>query len=186
MDLTNKQTSPLWNQHGFDALLPSLYFIDIQQNCLVRLLSSARYVALSYVWGSCQPMRAYRSNIEQLERPGSLRTSRHQIPAVITDAMHLTAEIGERYLWVDSLCIIQDDLDKKEATINNMSLVYGNAILTIIAAMGNDASTGLAGIGTRPRSQKQEYAVIGPDLNLIVPHSLKALGQTTWSTRAWT
>jgi hypothetical protein len=112
--------------------------------------------------------------------------SRYQLPAVITDAMLLTAEIGERYLWIDSLCIIQDDVTKRHATINNMNLIYGNAILTIIAAEGSAATAGLPGVGTRPRSQKQEHAVVGPHLKLIVPHSLKTLGRTTWATRAWT
>jgi len=179
-------SSPLWNEDRFMPLLPSLYFIDVHFNCLTRLPAGGRYLALSYVWGNVQSMQAHRSTIKHLKTPGSLWLAQSQLPAVILDAMQLTADIGERYLWVDSLCIVQDDLETKQAAINKMNLVYGNAFVTIIAATGDDASTGLLGLGDRPRSQQQDCAIIGPHLKLIVPHSLKALEQTKWANRAWT
>jgi hypothetical protein len=60
--------------------------------------------------------------------------------------------IGERYLWVDSLCIVQDDPQEKHGQIANMDAIYGNAILTINAAAGQDANAGLPGV--RPLSRK--------------------------------
>jgi hypothetical protein len=179
-------SSPLWNEDRFMPLLLSLYFIDVHFNCLTRLPAGGRYLALSYVWGNVQSMQAHRSTIKHLKTPGSLWLAQSQLPAVILDAMQLTADIGERYLWVDSLCIVQDDLETKQAAINKMNLVYGNAFVTIIAATGDDASTGLLGLGDRPRSQQQDCAIIGPHLKLIVPHSLKALEQTKWANQAWT
>jgi hypothetical protein len=118
--------------------------------------------------------------------PGSLWLSRHQLPAAIVDAIALVADIGERYLWVDSLCIVQDDGDHKQAAINQMNLIYQNALLTIIAAEGTDANAGLPGVGGRPCSQQQQRALIGPRLKMIVPHSLEALDRSKWSSRAWT
>jgi hypothetical protein len=181
-----RESSPLSNQTRFDRLLPSLYFVDVQSNCLTRIPSGGRYVAVSYVWGSVKSIQSYRSTIEQLKKPGSLWLSRFQLPAVITDAIRLVADIGERYLWVDSLCILQDGGDHKQATINQMNLIYENALLTIVAAEGTDATAGLPGVGNRPRSQRQRCDLIGPRLKMIVPHSLEALEHSKWASRAWT
>lgn len=93
---------------------------------------------------------------------------------------------GERYLLVDSLCIVQDSLSIKQDTINQMDLVYQNAFLTIAAASGRDANVGLPGVRSNTRAVTQEHAMIAPGLELIVPHSLKALERTVWATRAWT
>lgn len=56
--------------------------------------------------------------------------------------MLLVKRIGLRYLWVDSLCIVQDSLSSWELNAKAMHLVYGNAYFTICAADG-DATTGL-------------------------------------------
>src|SRR5215469_1161420 len=179
-------TSPPPNASRFNTLLPFLYFIDVKENRLSRLSAGGRYVALSYVWGNCPSFKAFRNTIDELQQPGSLLAAKSQLSAVIVDAMYLTADIGERYLWVDSLCIVQDDQITKQATINVMNLVYRNAILTIIAATGTDASAGLPGVRSRPRLQSQQSAVIAPNLKLISLHSLKMFELSTWSTRAWT
>jgi hypothetical protein len=181
-----REPSPLSNQARFDRLLPSLYFVDVLFNCLTRIPSGGRYVALSYVWGSVKSIQSYRCTIEQLKKPGSLRLSCFQPPAVVNDAISLVSDIGERYLWVDSLCILQDDGDHKQAAINQMNLIYENALLTITAAEGTDATTGLPGVGCRPRSQRQRCDLIGPRLRMIVPHSLEALERSKWASRAWT
>jgi hypothetical protein len=180
------ESKPLSSQPRFDRLLPSLYFVDVHFNCLTRIPSGGRYVALSYVWGGVQSIRSYHCTIERLKKPGSLWLSRFQLAAVVRDAISLVADIGERYLWVDSLCIIQDNGDAKQTAINQMNLIYENAVLTIIAAEGTDANAGLPGVGCRPRSQRQRFDLIGPHLKMIVPHSLKGLEWSKWSSRAWT
>lgn len=178
--------SPLWNATRFSTLLPSLYFIDVQEYCLSRLSTGGRYVALSYVWGKYQSLQAFRNTIDELQKPGALLDAKPKLSAVVIDAMSLTADIGERYLWVDNLCIVQDDQTTKQTSINMMNLVYGNAILTVIAASGAGADAGLPGLRSQPRLQPQESAVIAPNLKLISPHSLKSLETSNWATRAWT
>jgi len=68
--------------------------------------------------------------------------------------MDLVSAIGERYLWVDSLCLIQDDPADMKNGIDHMDLVYEGAIMTIIAAIGNHINAGLPGLhpGTRKKS----------------------------------
>jgi hypothetical protein len=177
---------PLESRTQFSTLQPSLHFVDVHFNCIVQNPPGpCRYVALSYVWGDARSLSAYKCTIDRLRRPGSLWVSRYQLPAVITDAMALVYEMGERYLWVDRLCVLQDD-ENKMTTINQMNVVYENALLTIVAAEGSDASAGLPGVGNRPRTQNQRCDVIGPRLRMIVPHSFEALAVTRWASRAWT
>jgi hypothetical protein len=56
--------------------------------------------------------------------------------------MQLVRDVGERYLWVDALCIVQDNDESKMRDIHNMGVIYANATFTIVAADG-DASDGL-------------------------------------------
>ncbi|KAK0645793.1 hypothetical protein B0T16DRAFT_146810 [Cercophora newfieldiana] len=68
-----------------------------------------RYVALSYVWGDAHSLKTTKWNVGQLQQDGALRMWQHFIPRVIGDTMDFTKRLGVRYLWVDSLCIVQDD-----------------------------------------------------------------------------
>ena len=88
---------------------------------------SESYVALSYVWG-----------------PPS-----GDWPRTILDAVEVTKRLGEKYLWVDRLCINQSNLQEKQFLISKMDAIYEGAEFTIIAAVG-EARTGLPGV-TRPR-----------------------------------
>ena len=66
--------------------------------------------------------------------------------------MKLTDLLGERYLWVDSLCIVQDDKKDKAVQIAAMDLIYSSAVLTVAAASGISADTGLHGMSAGPRT----------------------------------
>ena len=74
--------------------------------------------------------------------------------------------IGENYLWVNSLCIVQDDYAEKGTEIKNMAGIYSNASLAIIAADAPDAYNGLFGLEgiSRSRTSKQNYIYAGPRL----------------------
>jgi hypothetical protein len=54
----------------------------------------------------------------------------------LRDAVRLVDKLGLRYLWVDSLCIIQDDPNDKELEIAQMPLVYNQSTVTIITSCG--------------------------------------------------
>ncbi|KAK4034664.1 heterokaryon incompatibility protein-domain-containing protein [Parachaetomium inaequale] len=98
---------------------------------VVEVPWSEKYVALSYVWGP----------------------STEDWPRTVTDAVHVTKELGERYLWVDRLCIDQNNLDEKMALIARMDDIYAGAEFSIVNAAG-DARTGLPGVlGTQRTPQ---------------------------------
>jgi hypothetical protein len=75
-----------------------------------------------------------------------LSTLAETFPRSIQETITFVSELGERYLWIDSLCIVQDDETVKHGQVMNMEAIYGNASFTIIAAGGEDADAGLPGV----------------------------------------
>jgi hypothetical protein len=137
------------------------WLIDVEEQCLVPAGQGSRYLALSYVWGSVPSLQTSRANQRDLQVPGALSQSpmEEQIPLTIRDAMGLTRSLKVRYLWVDSLCICQDDEDLKHTQLEAMGSIYANAVVTIVAASGHDAAHGLCGLEgiTPPRRVDVRY-----------------------------
>ncbi|KAK2043976.1 HET-domain-containing protein [Colletotrichum somersetense] len=65
------------------------------------------------------------------------------LPANFRDAITITRNIGVRYLWIDSLCILQDSKSDWEAESKNMGLVYRNLTVTISAMASNGGREGV-------------------------------------------
>jgi hypothetical protein len=74
---------------------------------IVSLDCEARYVTLSYPWGGAKQVKLMRDMEKCYREPGSLLM--HELPRTIQDAITLVLAIGERHLWVNSLCILQDN-----------------------------------------------------------------------------
>ncbi|KAL2065264.1 hypothetical protein VTL71DRAFT_2933 [Oculimacula yallundae] len=106
-----------------------------------------RYIALSYYcWGSAAGvpfLTTTSSNIE--ERKCGIPMS--NLPKTFQDAVTLMRGLRVRFLWIDSLCIIQgcDDLAKAdwEKESSKMSEVYGGAFLTIAVASASNVQEGI-------------------------------------------
>lgn len=64
------------------------------------------------------------------------------MPQTFRDAVRITRALGFRYLWIDSLCIIQDDLADWETEAENMGRIYHKSSLTISAVIATSADTG--------------------------------------------
>jgi len=182
-----------WHQDTCMSLMPTkkksvtVRLIDVTDNCLVRSQNTCRYLALSYQWGTCNSLQALRSNIAQLEKKGGLLDFVAVTPVTIQDAIILTRHLGERHLWVDALCIIQDDDDIKANEIANMDAIYNHALLTIIAGSGVDANAGLPGVRPGTRIVSQTVGRIRPDLRVTaVGEGTELLMKSRYSQRAWT
>lgn len=106
------------------------------------LLSSgivAPYVALSYCWGCReQPGSTSRANIS--ERAASIPMS--ALGQTIQDAVTATRRLGLRYLWVDALCIIQDDEADKRVEISRMRDIYKDSYVTLVIESADSALKG--------------------------------------------
>ncbi|KAI0774664.1 HET-domain-containing protein [Trametes elegans] len=98
----------------------------------------APYVALSYVWGETQSNRLTTANVDAYLR----RIDPNLLPRTIQDAIETTHSFGLQYLWVDALCILQDDRDDRAHEIAQMRSIFRQAYFTIIAASAQKASDG--------------------------------------------
>ncbi|KAI4864025.1 HET-domain-containing protein [Hypoxylon rubiginosum] len=166
-----------------------LWVVDTWQQCLVPCSPLTIYVALSYVWGGTPSFMALRENINLLQSPWSLaEISTTRIPRTIRDAMLFVQRLGERDLWVDSLCIVQDDAQKLDE-IANMGAIYAQASITIVAANGDNADYGLRGLRgiSGPRSVRQLKHSLRQGIYLIETYGPSAAWvPSTWGTRGWT
>ncbi|KAK3688663.1 heterokaryon incompatibility protein-domain-containing protein [Podospora appendiculata] len=96
-------------------------------------LDNPKYVALSYSWGYTPdqpPLTTTHSNIAQMQAGIDLASA----PLCLQDAMFTCLHLGIELLWIDSLCIIQDDAGDWAVESSKMGAVYRNAFLTIISA----------------------------------------------------
>ena len=140
-----------------------LLLVDVGEECLSRQPGSEMYLALSYVWGlEASPLIANRAIWDTLSEPRALASSSplgRQLPRTIRDAMTVTSRLGYRYLWVDRLCIIQDDPSHKQHQLAAMAAIYANASLTIIASHGDD-SEGLPGVVPGQSPQRRPFSTV--------------------------
>jgi hypothetical protein len=127
--------------------------IDVQNNCLAVAKQVYRYACLSYVWGGAKTFKTGKSTLDGLMEKNSLEAHWYEIPQTIRDTIRLVEQLGIPYLWVDALCIVQDDIESKHDQIQAMAGIYANAYVTIIAGNGWDANHGLRGVQgvTEPR-----------------------------------
>lgn len=115
-----------------------------------------QYIALSYCWGTDQPLKLTSTNIEDM-KSGLVRLS--QLPQTLADAVHVTRSLGIQYLWVDALCIIQDSVEDWETQSEQMSTIYEKAHLVIAASLSFSATQGFL----KDRKQRQTYHMRLPD-----------------------
>lgn len=129
---------------------------------------------------------ALQENISDLRTSRGLEKYMGSLPVTIQDAIALTKELGERYLWVDSLCIVQDNVENKEANIANMGKVYAGATITLVAATGSHANAGLPGVRENSRDWTQRVAPGDKTVFALVDDLELALLHSPWITRGWT
>jgi hypothetical protein len=153
--------------------------IDCYSCEVVVTVDNAPYVALSYVWGAA-------SISDGSSNPHFGFIGHQSISRTIRDAMHVTKSLGLRYLWVDKYCIDQNSAVEKHDQIGQMAAIYQGAEITIIAAAGTNADSGLPGILDTHR--KPQTAVINGDIMLVssMPSSHPKILDSIWATRAWT
>jgi len=97
------------------------------------------YVALSHRWGSSNLPRGTKATMELLKNSINWNT----LTQTFQDAIMLTRKLGFHYIWIDSLCIIQDDENDWRVEASKMAGIYENAELVVSATASRDGSEGL-------------------------------------------
>ncbi|KFZ08461.1 hypothetical protein V502_09339 [Pseudogymnoascus sp. VKM F-4520 (FW-2644)] len=154
--------------------------IDVELECIKDARLGDRYIALSYICNLPSMFTLRKNNAELLYVEGYLERIRPGLPKTINDAIDLVKAIGEKYLWVDSLCLINDNEGDIALGIRIMNSVFQGSYFTIVAASGDDANAGLWGVGS---DTKEKMAQQSPEVGI----ELKGmLSKSEYSKRGWT
>ncbi|KHE86591.1 HET-domain-containing protein [Neurospora crassa] len=97
-----------------------------------------KYMTLSHCWGDSVPARLLLNNYASRLKGFAL----DELPRTFQDAILLTQRLNVQFLWIDSLCIIQDSPDDWVAESAKMRFVYQNTLLNLSAAVSPNSSGG--------------------------------------------
>ncbi|KAH6684977.1 heterokaryon incompatibility protein-domain-containing protein, partial [Plectosphaerella plurivora] len=101
--------------------------------------ASGRYMTLSHCWGTLRILTTVKENIDIHRRGIDLKA----LPKTFQDAIWMTDRLGIQYLWIDSLCIVQNDADDWARESALMAAIYSNSHLTLAATASKNGSEGL-------------------------------------------
>ena len=147
---------------------------------LVDYEAGMRYAALSYVWGADPGTPESETRRTRNELPGIL-------PQVVIDAAQVATGLGLSYLWVDKYCIDQNDKAHQKWQIERMDLMYENADITIIDAVGADASHELTGVSSRAEVHiAREIVWRSEKLRAVKCSPILEIAASPWAHRGWT
>ncbi|KAH8772076.1 heterokaryon incompatibility protein-domain-containing protein [Hyaloscypha sp. PMI_1271] len=102
------------------------------------LPKSTQYMTLSHCWGEVKPMVLTKATSSILFSPFETKI----LPKTFQDAVRITCEVGLSYIWIDSLCIFQDNPADWERESHTMADVYSQSYCNIAAASARDSSEG--------------------------------------------
>jgi hypothetical protein len=98
-----------------------------------------RYICLSHCWGLEQIITTTRATLD--DRKGGITWS--DLSQTFQDAITLTRRLGFQYIWIDSLCIIQDSAEDWQLESARMASIYSNGFLTIAGTKSPNGRGGL-------------------------------------------
>ncbi|KAH7328879.1 heterokaryon incompatibility protein-domain-containing protein [Stachybotrys elegans] len=96
-----------------------------------------KYAALSYCWGQSLPFKTTRDSYQARKKGINIP----RLPQTFQDAVKITRHLGLQYLWIDSICILQDDSADWARESARMTNVYSGAYI-VISANRSKASNG--------------------------------------------
>jgi len=97
------------------------------------------YTALSHCWGPMVDTSTTKHNFAKRKTAGIDLT---QMPANFRHAIQFTRRLGYDYIWIDSLCIIQQDAQDWRHEVGRMAGYYNNAFLTLSIADAHSCHDG--------------------------------------------
>ena len=99
---------------------------------------SGQWVTLSYPWGGAEPITTKETYAENLEKMPVA-----SLPPMFRDAVNVVRAMGFRYLWIDSICIIQGDAEDWARECGRMAQVYEDSAFTIAACAASSPADSL-------------------------------------------
>ncbi|KAF2430722.1 HET-domain-containing protein [Tothia fuscella] len=142
--------------------------------------SEPKYATLSYCWGDQGNMRTTMNSLSVLRQD----ITPSALPQVILDAIFVTWELGLRYLWMDSLCIIQDSPEDWKVECQRMADYYGNSYVTISVLDSPDVNRGFLQV-KRHKVESPMSNNRGKCLRLAPPEGSEVFKNSALNLRAW-
>ncbi|KAH8750944.1 heterokaryon incompatibility protein-domain-containing protein, partial [Hyaloscypha sp. PMI_1271] len=141
-----------------------------------------QWLTLSHCWGKTQPATTTKGNLNNHSTKIIIST----LPQTFRDAILITRKLGYLFLWIDSLCIVQDSLiDWQEESVK-MNTIYSNAVLNISADAAADSFQGIFFSSNRKIDGRiPSFPPPRPDLIRIPVHSPKTGLKSTLFANGW-
>ncbi|KAH7327167.1 heterokaryon incompatibility protein-domain-containing protein [Rhexocercosporidium sp. MPI-PUGE-AT-0058] len=98
---------------------------------------TGRYIALSHCWGGHEIIKTTSANLTIMKK----NINWDALPRTFQDAIKVARELQVRWVWIDSLCILQDDKADWEIEAAQMGTYYHKAFLTVAAASSPNPAT---------------------------------------------
>jgi hypothetical protein len=170
--------------HGSGFIPTRLIDVGDVYNVKLSLINTAdvhiddrRYLALSHCWGLTMPDTARTVTATLEKHKTSIQET--ELSRTFRDFIAIARRLGIQYVWIDSLCIIQDDGADWEKEASQMASVYSNAYLTIAASSSADGNGGCA-VWDSERS-------LGPlDVDCVPMEADFAATTSNYKFRVWT
>ncbi len=146
-----------------------------------KLRERIRYTAVSHVWAYTTPHRVTQATYKSYQR----KIPWSEMSLSLRQAIFLSKGLGLEYLWIDSLCIIQDSTSDKQGELPRMSLIYENADI-VLAIHG--PNLGLERANTKPLHDPFHLDNAPVHVRVKIDHqNLFRVPQETssWFGRAW-
>ncbi|KAH9880406.1 hypothetical protein IAQ61_000697 [Plenodomus lingam] len=124
-------------------------------------ITSEEYIALSHPWGDPTTYTTFRtlnSNKQSFEEAIPYQ----ELPATFRDAVDCTRHLGIRYLWIDSICIVQGDDGDFHEEAKHMESVFSGAYCVLAASRATNQLSGF--LNSRPKRNfvTIDHAAEGP------------------------
>jgi hypothetical protein len=122
--------------------------------CLSASGKPVVYTTLSHRWGGTKPLQLLSTNLQEFLEGFPV----NRLPRTFQDALTITRRLGARFIWIDSLCIIQDSKMDWQIEASKMKDIYLHSICNIAAAASLDPSGGCF-------KQRDKFLMFGPEVS---------------------
>jgi Heterokaryon incompatibility protein (HET) len=141
----------------------------------VELSDGTPYTALSYCWGGDMSLMLMAVNEKALRSGFRVK----ELATTMQDAVRLTWKFGLRHIWIDCLCVMQDNQSDWLHETSRMGSIYGGATFCISPVSAANASEGF--LKTRPASMAYLPSGSGSDIGLQTRPVYFRLQTRSWS-----
>ena len=141
------------------------------------------YTALSHCWGADSRYHFMTTTHNEASRRQVIDYA--ALPKTYQDAVSITRKLGIRYIWIDSLCIIQNDFTDWQTESSRMGAVFQGSYLTIAAASATDGRDGCYLDTLEPPTRVESQAEREPIYVRCPGSHASALHNSPLNSRAW-